>query len=53
MKITSRFATQGFLELKVDEIEVTIFPSSKTEIEETIENLQNVISDLEILRDKK
>lgn len=45
MKITSR-ATHAFVELKVDEIETTIFRSSEKEIEETVINLLSVIDDL-------
>jgi hypothetical protein len=37
MKITSRL-TENFIELRVDEIETTIWKSSKIEIAEMIEN---------------
>lgn len=48
MIITSRL-THEFIELKVDEIETTIFKNSKVEIAKMIGNLLNIIDDLERL----
>jgi len=50
MKISLRI-TYSFAEMKVDEIETTIFDIS--EIEETITNLKDVIDDLEKLKEYK
>ena len=50
MKITLRL-THAFAEIKVDEIESTIFDVK--EIEETIANLKDVIDDLENLKESK
>lgn len=47
MKITTR-TTYGFIELKVDEIETTIFKDSVDELKQHITNLEEVIEDLEI-----
>jgi hypothetical protein len=49
MKITIR-RTSSFAELKVDEIETTIFNSYLKEIEDTIENLEEVIEELKKLK---
>jgi len=46
MEITARL-THDFIELKVDEIEVTIFKDSKQELDRTINNLKSVCEDLE------
>lgn len=45
MKIKIR-TTHDFIELKVDEIETTIFNSSKQEIESLIENLEETLLEL-------
>ena len=53
MELTTRFANYGsFLEIKVDEIEVTIFKNTKESLE-MIENLISVIEDLCKLTDKE
>lgn len=49
MKLTTRISASGFIEIKVDEIETTIFKNSKIEIEQMIDNLLNVIDELEQL----
>jgi len=46
MKITTRISASGFIELKVDEIETTIFKSDENELENTIFNLLQVVEDL-------
>lgn len=46
MKITSRHSSSGFIELKVDEIETTIFKTDIDEIETTIINLVSVAQEL-------
>ena len=48
MRITTR-RTHTFVDLKVDEIETTIFGNTH-EINEVIENLQEVIEELEKLK---
>ena len=50
MKLTLRL-THAFAEIKVDEIETTIFDVK--EIEETIDNLKDVIDDLKKLKESK
>jgi len=45
MKITSR-KTHEFVEIKVDEIETTIFGSSEKEVEDMIYNLLDIANDL-------
>lgn len=45
MKLTSRFAN-AFLEIKVDEIQTTIFKSDKKEVEDMIYNLLDIANDL-------
>jgi hypothetical protein len=50
MRLHSRL-THAFIEIKVDEIETTIF--SIEEIDDTIYNLQDVIDDLLKLRERK
>ena len=45
MKLKCR-TTHNFAELKVDEIETTIFKSEEQEVLEVIENLTDVIDDL-------
>lgn len=49
MKVTTRISASGFIEIKVDEIETTIFKYDKKEISDMIENLLEVIEDLEKL----
>jgi len=46
MKITTRISASGFIELKVDEIETTIFKTDVDEAKQTISNLIDVINDL-------
>ena len=46
MRIITRFISTQFLELKVDEIETSIFKDSEQEIQEHIDNLVEVIEDL-------
>ena len=50
MKITARTSASGFIELKVDEIETTIFKGSNEELEIMIENLLSTIEDLENMK---
>lgn len=50
MKVTLRL-THAFAEIKVDQMESTIFDVK--EIEETIANLKDVIDDLEKLKEYK
>ncbi len=51
MKITAR-RTHAFVDLKVDELETTIFGNTH-EINEVIENLKDVIEELELLKEEK
>jgi hypothetical protein len=51
MKITAR-RTHAFVDLKVDEIETTIFGNTH-EINEVIKNLQEVIEELEKLKQQE
>ena len=44
--------THAFVELKVDEIETTIFKSSAKEMEDMINHLLNVVNDLASYTDK-
>jgi uncharacterized lipoprotein YajG len=44
--------THAFVELKVDEIETTIFKSSQKEMEDMINHLLNVVNDLASYTDK-
>jgi len=44
--------THDFVELKVDEIETTIFKSSQKEMEDMINHLLNVVNDLASYTDK-
>jgi len=53
MKLDTRFSSSGFLEIKVDKIEVTIFKGDNSEIDELIFNLESVIDDLIILKEMK
>jgi len=53
MELQTRFSASGFLEIKVNEIEVTIFKSADSEIDELIFNLESVIDDLRILKEMK
>jgi len=50
MTLTTRFSASGFLEIKVDEIETTIFKNSDSEIDNFIFNLESVIEDLKTLK---
>jgi hypothetical protein len=45
MKLTAR-RTHAFIEIKVDEMETTVFGSSKKEIEDMISNLLDIADDL-------
>lgn len=45
MKITAR-CTHSFVELKVDEIEATVWKSEPQEIEDVVENLIDVANEL-------
>ena len=45
MKLTTRM-THGFIEIKTNEIETTVFKSDQKEIYDTIQNLIDVIRDL-------
>jgi hypothetical protein len=38
--------THAFVEIKVDEVETTIFKSNQEEIKQTINNLLDVVNDL-------
>jgi len=49
--LQTRFSASGFLEIKVDEIETTIFKGYNSEIEELISNLKTVIEELESLKE--
>ncbi len=51
MKLTAR-TTYAFIEIKVDEIETTVFKSNPKEIEEMINNLLDVVNDLASYTDK-
>lgn len=51
MKIKSR-CTYAFIELKIDEIETTIFKSDKWDVDEHIENLLGIVDDLLKYTDK-
>lgn len=51
MKLTVR-RTHSFVDLKVDEIETTIYGNTH-EINEVIENLKDVIEELELLKEEK
>jgi hypothetical protein len=51
MKLTTR-RTHAFIEIKVDEIETTVFKSSPQEIQSMIENLLDVVNDLASYTDK-
>lgn len=51
MKITAR-KTHAFVEIKVDEIETTVFKSNPEEINQMINNLLDVVNDLASYTDK-
>ena len=51
MKITSR-KTHTFIELKVDEIETTVYKSNPKEVEDMIYNLLEIVNDLASYTDK-
>lgn len=53
MELTTRFSASGFLEIKVDKIESTIFKNDTSEIDNAISNLKSVIEDLEQLKEMK
>ena len=44
--------THNFIEIKVDEIETTLFKSDKKDVEQMIYNLLDVVNDLARLIDK-
>ena len=44
--------THNFIEIKVDEIETTLFKSDKKDVEQMIYNLLDVVDDLARLIDK-
>lgn len=44
--------TYAFIEIKVDEIETTVFKSNPEEIKQMINNLLNVVNDLASYTDK-
>ena len=50
MKLTTRISASGFIEIKVDEIETTIFKGINGELDEMIQNLQDTIDNLEKLK---
>jgi hypothetical protein len=45
MKLTAR-KTRVFIDIKVDEIETTVYKSNPKEVQEMIDNLLNVVYDL-------
>ena len=51
MKLTARL-TKAFLDIKVDEIETTIFKDSINEIQELRENLNEILEYLNELQNK-
>jgi hypothetical protein len=51
MRIQSR-VKHAFIDLKIDQIETTIFREEKEEINSTIENLLNIVADLSRYTDK-
>lgn len=51
MKLDTRFSSSGFLEIKVDEIESTVFKNDSLEIDSLISNLESVINDLKVLKE--
>jgi ribosomal protein S17E len=51
MRLTSRFAS-SFIEIKVDEIETTIFKNNKQEVTDMLYNLLNIANDLAGYTDK-
>lgn len=51
MKLKCRL-THDFAEIKVDEIECTVFKSYQTEIDDMIENLLDIVDDLKYLKGK-
>jgi len=52
MKLECRL-THNLAEIKVNEIEVTLFKNDPKEVEETIENLLDIVDDLSKLIDKE
>jgi hypothetical protein len=44
--------TYDFIEIKVDEIKTTIFKSDIKEIDDTIENLLQVVDELKTLKER-
>jgi hypothetical protein len=51
MRLKSR-VTHAFIEIKVDEIETTVFKSDKKDVEGMIDNLLDVANDLQRFTDK-
>jgi hypothetical protein len=51
MRLKSR-VTYAFIEIKVDEIETTVFKSDKKDVEGMIDNLLDVVNDLQRFTDK-
>jgi hypothetical protein len=51
MRLKSR-VTHAFIEIKVDEIETTVFKSDKKDVEGMIDNLLDVVNDLQRFTDK-
>jgi len=51
MKLTTR-TTHDFIEIKVDEIETTVFKSSPQGIQSMIENFLDIVDDLASYTDK-
>ena len=49
MRLTTRISASGFIEIKVDVIETTIFKSDKKEISDMIQNLLEAIEAIEVL----
>ena len=52
MKIKTRWSSSGFLELKTDQQETTVFRKDVQEIDEIINNLISVIEDLASLKEQ-
>lgn len=52
MKIKTRWSSSGFLELKTDQQETTVFKKDVHEINEIINNLISVIEDLASIKNQ-
>lgn len=50
MKLSTRISASGFIEIIVDEKEVTIFNDSIKEIDDFVSNLESVIEDLKRIK---